>query len=85
MVSFKYTLKVEEGLHARPAGRFAKKAQEYAEDIVIKKGDMSSSAKRLFSVINLQARTGDEIEITVSGDNEERVAKEMEEYCASSL
>ncbi|MDR1129029.1 MAG: HPr family phosphocarrier protein [Treponema sp.] len=85
MVSFKYTLKVEEGLHARPAGRFAKKAQEYAEDIIVKKGDMSSSAKRLFSVINLKARAGDEIEITVSGDNEERVAKEMEEYCASSL
>jgi phosphotransferase system HPr (HPr) family protein len=85
MISFKYTLKVEEGLHARPAGRFAKKAQEYAEDIVVKKGDKSSSAKRLFSVINLQARIGDEIEITVSGENEERVAKEMEEYCANSL
>jgi phosphotransferase system HPr (HPr) family protein len=85
MVSFKYTLKVEEGLHARPAGRFAKKAQEYAEDIVVKKGDVSSSAKRLFSVINLKARTGDEIEITVSGDNEDQVAKEMEEYCANSL
>jgi phosphotransferase system HPr (HPr) family protein len=85
MVSFKHTLNTEEGLHARPAGKFAKKAQEYSEDITVKKGEKSSSAKRLFSVINLQARKGDEIEIVVSGENEQQVAEELKKYCAVIL
>ncbi|GHV76453.1 PTS galactitol transporter subunit IIC [Spirochaetia bacterium] len=85
MTSFKYTLTGEEGLHARPAGRFAKKMQEYAEAITIKKGEKSCDAKRLFSVINLQIHQGDEIEITVAGGDEQRVLKELEAYCIASL
>jgi phosphocarrier protein len=85
MVSFTYTLNVEEGLHARPAGKFVKEAQKYPEEITVKKGDKSSSAKRLFSVLNLQARKGDEIEIVVSGQNEQQVADELQKYCAVIL
>jgi phosphocarrier protein len=85
MTGFKYTLTGEEGLHARPAGRFAKKMQAYAETITVKKGEKSSDAKRLFSVINLQIHQGDEIEITVSGGNEQQVAEELEAYCIATL
>jgi phosphocarrier protein len=85
MTGFKYTLRGKEGLHARPAGRFAKKAQEYAETITVKKGEKASDAKRLFSLINLQINQGDEIEVTVSGGDEQRVAKELEAYCIASL
>jgi phosphocarrier protein len=85
VINFTYILKGDEGLHARPAGNFVKKAQSYAENIAIAKSGKSVDAKRLFSVINLQINTGDEITITVSGANEAQTAKELEDYCASTL
>ena len=85
MVEFKYILTGDEGLHARPAGNFVKKAQSYAEKITVAKNGKSTDAKRLFSVINLQINKGDEIIITVEGDNETTVAEELKNYCTSTL
>ena len=83
MVEFKYVLAGDEGLHARPAGHFVKKAQGYTEKISVAKNGKSVDAKRLFSIINLQINKGDEITVTVEGDNEAAVAEEMKNYCAS--
>jgi len=85
MVEFNYVLVGDEGLHARPAGHFVKKAQGYAEKVTVTKNGKSTDAKRLFSVINLQINKGDEITITVEGGNEAAVAEELKNYCASEL
>jgi len=85
LVEFAYTLTTDDGLHARPAGNFAKKTQGYAEKITVAKGDKSVDAKRLFSVLSLKANRGDEIIITVEGDDENNVADELKKYCASVL
>ncbi|MCL2127580.1 MAG: HPr family phosphocarrier protein [Treponema sp.] len=85
MVEFKYTLTGDEGLHARPAGHFAKKAQGFPDKITVAKGEKKADAKRLFSVINLQINKGDEIVITVEGDSEAGTAQAMKDYCASTL
>jgi len=85
MVEFKHVLVGDEGLHARPAGHFVKKAQGYAEKITVTKNGKSIDAKRLFSIINLQINKGDEITITVEGGNEAAVAEEMKNYCVSEL
>jgi phosphocarrier protein len=85
MVEFTYILTGEEGLHARPAGNFIKKVQSYSANITVAKNDKKVDAKRLFSVINLQINKGDEIIITVEGDDEAKVAEELKEYCASAL
>jgi len=85
LVQFNHTLMANEGLHARPAGNFVKKAQSYAQNITVAKGEKKADAKRLFSVINLQANQGDEITIAVEGENENAVAEELKAYCASAL
>jgi len=85
MVEFNYILAGDEGLHARPAGHFVKKAQSYAEKVTVTKNGKSADAKRLFSVINLQINKGDEIIITVEGGNEAAVAQEFKDYCVSTL
>ena len=85
MVEFNYVPVGEEGLHARPAGNFVKKAQGYAEKITVIKNGKPCDAKRLFSVINLQINKGDEITITVEGNNEAAVAEELKNYCKSTL
>ena len=85
MVEFKYVLTGEEGLHARPAGFFVKKAQSFAEKITVTKNGKTIDAKRLFSVINLQINKGDEITISVEGENEAAAAEELKNYCVSTL
>ena len=85
MVEFTYTLTGDEGLHARPAGHFVKKAQGYKENITVAKGEKKADAKRLFSVVNMQINKGDEITITVEGENEAAVAEDLKNYCASTL
>jgi len=85
MVEFNYILAGDEGLHARPAGHFVKKAQSYAEKVTVTKNGKSADAKRLFSVINLQINKGDEITIAVEGANEAAVAQEIKDYCVSTL
>ncbi|MCL2599940.1 MAG: HPr family phosphocarrier protein [Treponema sp.] len=85
MVEFHYTITANEGLHARPAGNLVKKAQGYAEKIMVAKGARKADAKRLFSVINLQVSHGDKIVMTVEGDNETGVAEELKSYCNTML
>ena len=85
MVEFKYVLTGDEGLHARPAGFFVKKAQSFTEKITVAKNGKSVDAKRLFSIINLQINKGDEITITVEGENEAATTEELKDYCVSKL
>jgi phosphotransferase system HPr (HPr) family protein len=85
MIEFTHTLTGDEGLHARPAGNFVKKAQAFPENISVTKNGKTVDAKRLFSLINLQINKGDEITITVTGDNEASVAQEIKDYCTASL
>ena len=85
MIEFKYVLTGEEGLHARPAGFFVKKAQSFPEKITVTKNGKTIDAKRLFSIINLQINKGDEIAITVEGENEAVAAEELKNYCISTL
>ena len=85
MVEFTYVMAGQDGLHARPAGFFTKKAQSYPEKITVGKSGKKADARRLFSVINLQINQGDEITITVEGSNEVAVAGELKNYCSSNL
>ena len=85
MVEFNYVLAGEEGLHARPAGKFVKKAQSYPEKVTVTKNGKSVDAKRLFSIVNMQINKGDEITIAVDGPNEAAVAEEIKNYCVSTL
>ena len=85
MIEFSYTLTIDEGLHARPAGNLVKKIQGYAEKVTLTKNSKTVDGKRLFPVLNLQVKKGEQIVIAVEGGNEETVAKELKSYCESML
>ena len=63
MKEFKYVVTDAEGIHARPAGLLVKKAGEFTSSVTIAKGDKSADAKRIFGVMGLGVKTGEE------GDN----------------
>ena len=67
MKEFKYVVTDAEGIHARPAGLLVKKAGEFTSSVTIAKGDKSADAKRIFGVMGLGVKTGEEVTITADG------------------
>ena len=61
----------EYGIHARPAGLLVKAAQELPCEVTIVKGSKTADAKKLFAVMKLAAKQGEELTISCDGPEEE--------------
>ena len=85
MKEFVYKITDEIGIHARPAGLLVKKASEFTSEITIHLGEKEASAKKIFSVMSLGAKCGDEIKVTIYGDDEDKAAMEMEHFMKNNL
>lgn len=82
---FNYILKDENGIHARPAGMLVKEASKYTSSINIKKGEKSADAKRLFSIMSLAAKKGDELSFSISGQDETDAAESLQNFLKANL
>lgn len=85
MKSFKYVIKDEIGLHARPAGLVAKAAKEVSSKVTITCNGKSAEATRLMALIGLGAKCGNEVTVTIEGDDEEKAAAVMEKLFHENL
>lgn len=85
MKEFTFTVQDEAGIHARPAGLLVKKAGEFSSAITLCKGSKCADAKKIFSVMALGARRGDEIRVEVGGDDEENATREMKAFLNENL
>lgn len=85
MTTFTYTIKDEVGIHARPAGLLVKEAAKYGCTIKISKGSKSVDAKKLFAVMSLGAKCGEEITVSCDGEGEETAAAAMESFISANL
>jgi phosphocarrier protein len=85
MKQFKYVIKDEQGIHARPAGLLVKKANEFASKVTISKDGKDADAKRIFGIMGLAAKSGHEITITCEGDDEAAAATALETFLKENL
>lgn len=85
MQEFTYTIKDEIGIHARPAGSIAKIAKESNSEITVYCKEKSADPKKIFSLLALSAKQGDEIRIAAEGPDEEEVCRKLEEYLTQNL
>ncbi|MGN1411616.1 MAG: HPr family phosphocarrier protein [Oscillospiraceae bacterium] len=85
MKEIKYTITDENGIHARPAGVLVKKAKEFNSNIKITKVGKSADAKKLFNIMGLAVKQGDEIVITIEGDDEATATQELEKFLSENL
>lgn len=85
MQTIKYKITDENGIHARPAGLLVKAATGFTSDFKLKKGEKHADAKRLFGVMSLGIKQGDEIVIEISGDDEDAAREKIEEFLSSNL
>ena len=84
MIKFTYQIKDPNGMHARPAGKLATYAKQFSEEIRVIAGEKEADAKRLLALMSLGAVAGTVLTVTVSGDNEESTARQLQEYLEAS-
>lgn len=80
MKEFTFTITDLQGIHARPAGLLVKEAKKYESKITIAKGARTGDVKKIFAVMALGAKQGEEIKITVDGADEDTAAAAMEAF-----
>lgn len=85
MKEFKYVIKDAEGIHARPAGLFVKEAASFPCAVTISKGDKEVDAKRIFGVMGLGVKCGEEITIRMDGEREEEALEALGKFLEENL
>jgi len=85
MKEFTYVITDELGIHARPAGMLVKEAAKFQSDIKIAKGEKAADAKRLFGIMGLAAKKGEELKITAEGADEAEAIATMEAFLKENL
>ena len=71
MVSKKFVIENEQGLHMRPAGVLAKAVTKFESDVTIVFEDKKINAKSLLNIIGACIKCGSEIELVCEGPDEE--------------
>ena len=77
MQKFTYTVKNKVGIHARPAGILVKEAEKYVSEIILNCKGKKGNAKKIFSLMLMDVKCGDEVEVSISGSDENLAAEEL--------
>ncbi|MED9904481.1 MAG: HPr family phosphocarrier protein [Lachnospiraceae bacterium] len=85
MREFKYVITDPEGIHARPAGELIKAVKDFSSAITISKDGKTADAKRIFGVMGLAAKKGQEIIMTADGADEDEAICKIEEFLKANL
>lgn len=85
MKEFKYKITDPMGMHARPAGLFVKEASASECSITVTKGEKSVNAKKIFAVMGLAVKCGEEVTITLDGPDEDTVVETLERFMKENL
>lgn len=70
MISFTYTVKDKDGIHARPAALFAQGCSNFVSTVSITKGDQTVDGKNVTAILSLGCRQNEQIKIDVDGEDE---------------
>ena len=85
MVSQKVTIKNPTGLHLRPAGILCKEAMKFKSLVTFKFRDNVSNAKSVLSVLGACVKSGDVIELTCEGADEQEALQALVTAVESGL
>lgn len=78
MIQFQHTLRLEHGIHGRPATELVSLAKGQDSRIQIACGGKTADARRIFALMALGSGQGDTITVTVEGPDETQAAEALE-------
>ena len=85
MKEFKYVIKDEQGIHARPAGSFVKAAASFPCSITIGKDGKDVDAKRILGVMGLGVKCGETVKVEITGADEDSAYEGMMAFFKENL
>ena len=85
MKEFTYVIKDKEGIHARPAGVVVAEAKKYSSTVTITNKGKSADLKRIFGVMSLCVKCGEEVVVKVEGPDEDAAASAIETVFKGNL
>ena len=85
MKEFKYIITDPVGIHARPAGLLAKEASKFSSKITIETNGKTADATRLMAVMGLGVKSGTEVLVTASGEDEAEAVAKLQEFMVRNL
>jgi phosphocarrier protein len=85
MKEFSYSIKDLLGIHARPAGLFIKKMQEYASVVTITRGADSCDGKKLLALMRIRVKHRETITVKVEGPDEDAAVEAAKDFFSANL
>jgi len=85
MKTIKYVITDELGIHARPAGIIVKLVKAYNSKILIGRPEKMVDATKIIGIMSLCMKQGDEIHITVEGEDESEAAAAIKTLLEENL
>ena len=85
MKEFRYTITDPEGIHARPAGELVKAVKDFSSKITISKDGKEVDAKRIFGIMGLAVKQGQEIIMRADGEDEEQAIAVIEKFLTEKM
>ena len=85
MKKIKHVIRYEQGIHARPAGLLVKMISEFSCEARVGTPQKMVDGKRVFAVMSLGLKQGDEMTLTFDGTDEEAAAARAELFLNATL
>lgn len=85
MKEFRYVITDPVGIHARPAGELVKAAKQYGCSIQMEKGERRGDCKKIFGVMGLAVKKGNEVRMIFDGSDEEEACRALEAFMKANL
>jgi len=85
MKELKHIIGYESGIHARPAGLLVKMLGEFSGEVRVGTPRKMVDGKRVFGVMSLGLKQGDEMTITFDGPDENAAAARVELFLRENL
>jgi len=82
---YRYTVRDELGMHARPAAGFVKTARKFPCKITVAKHDKEADAKQIFAVMELELCRGEEMILRAEGSQEEEAIAALGGFLEKNL
>ena len=80
MISKEITIRLENGLEARPVAMLVQVASKFDSSVYLEAGDKKVNAKSIMGMMSLGLDTGEKVTVIVDGEDETAALEDIEKY-----
>ena len=84
MIKKPITLKLRDGLEARPIALLVQEANQYSSTVYIEVENKKINAKSIMGMMTLDLPVGEQVIVTADGVDEEKAVNDIEKYSSNN-